>query len=114
VQWRDAAIRLRKLGETVSKTIECEPRRWKIVEHVREKFSCRDCEAITEPPAPSRPIPRGLAGPSLLAVSKFLLHLRLNRQSEAYARDTNSWRGRGRSLNRRVLRRRFRRALTWR
>ncbi len=72
------SIRLRKLGEVVSKTLECEPRRWKIVEHVREKFSCRDCEAITEPPAPSRPIPRGLAGPSLLAmvlVSKFLLHL---------------------------------------
>src|ERR1700757_605217 len=84
------SIRLRKLGEVVSKTIECEPRRWKIVEHVREKFSCRDCEAITEPPAPSRPISRGLAGPSLLAmvlVSKFLLHLPLNRQSEAYARE---------------------------
>src|SRR6201985_3880773 len=74
------SIRLRKLGEVVSKTLECEPRRWKIVEHVREKFTCRDCEAITEPPAPSRPIPRGLAGPSLLAmvlVSKFLLHLPL-------------------------------------
>ena len=84
------SIRLRKLGEVVSKTLECEPRRWKIVEHVREKFSCRDCEAITEPPAPSRPIPRGLAGPSLLAlvlVSKFLLHLPLNRQSEAYRRE---------------------------
>src|ERR1700676_2379616 len=35
-------LRLRKLGEVVSKTLECEPRRWKIVEHVREKFSCRD------------------------------------------------------------------------
>jgi transposase len=84
------SIRLRKLGEVVSKTLECEPRRWKIVEHVREKFTCRDCEAITEPPAPSRPIPRGLAGPSLLAmvlVSKFLLHVPLNRQSEAYRRE---------------------------
>jgi transposase len=84
------SIRLRKLGEVVSKTLECEPRSWKIVEHVREKFTCRDCEAITEPPAPSRPIPRGLAGPSLLAmvlVSKFLLHLPLNRQSEAYRRE---------------------------
>jgi transposase len=84
------SIRLRKLGEVVSKTVECEPRRWKIVEHVREKFSCRDCEAITEPPAPSRPIPRGFAGPSLLAmvlVSKYSLHLPLNRQSAAYARE---------------------------
>jgi transposase len=83
-------IRLRKLGEVVSKTVDCEPRRWKIIEHVREKFTCRDCEAITEPPAPSRPIPRGLAGPSLLAmvlVSKFLLHLPLNRQSDAYRRE---------------------------
>ena len=41
-------VRLRKLGEVVSKTLECEPRRWKIVERVREKFSCRDCEAISE------------------------------------------------------------------
>jgi transposase len=51
----------------VSKTLECEPRRWKIIEHVREKFSCWDCEAITEAPAPSHPIRRGFAGPSLLA-----------------------------------------------
>jgi transposase len=83
-------VRLRKLGEVVSKTLECEPRRWKIIEHVREKFSCRDCEAITEPPAPSHPIPRGFAGPSLLAmvlVAKFLLHQPLNRQSETYARE---------------------------
>ena len=82
--------RLRKLGEDVTKTLECEPRRWKIVEHVREKFTCRDCEAITEPPAPSHPIPRGFAGPSLLAmvlVAKFLLHQPLNRQSETFARE---------------------------
>jgi transposase len=83
-------LRLRKLGEVVSKTLECEPRRWKIIEHVREKFSCRDCEAITEPPAPSHPIPRGFAGPSLLAmvlVAKFLEHQPLNRQSAAFARE---------------------------
>ena len=82
--------RLRKLGEVVSKTLECEPRRWKVIEHVREKFSCRDCEAITEAPAPSHPIPRGFAGPSLLAmvlVNKFLLHQPLNRQSKTFARE---------------------------
>jgi len=83
-------LRLRKLGEVVSKTLECEPRRWKIIENVREKFACRDCEAITEPPAPSHPIPRGFAGPSLLAmilVGKFLDHQPLNRQSAAFARE---------------------------
>jgi len=82
--------RLHKLGEVVSKTLECEPRRWKIIEHVREKFSCRDCEAITEASAPSHPIPRGFAGPNLLAmvlVNKFLLHQLLNRQSKTYARE---------------------------
>ena len=82
--------RLRKLGEVVSKTLECEPRRWKVIERVREKFSCRDCEAISEPPAPSHPIPRGFAGPSLLAmilVGKFGDHLPLNRQSAAFSRE---------------------------
>src|ERR1700741_2760517 len=82
--------RLRKLGEVVSKTLECEPRRWKIIERVREKFACRDCEGVTEAPAPSHPIPRGFAGPSLLAmvlVNKFLLHQPLNRQSKTYARE---------------------------
>uniref|UniRef100_Q07JE6 Transposase IS66 n=1 Tax=Rhodopseudomonas palustris (strain BisA53) TaxID=316055 RepID=Q07JE6_RHOP5 len=84
------SARLHKLGEVVSKTLECEPRHWKIIEHVREKFSCRDCEAITEAPAPSHPIPRGFAGSSLLAmvlVNKFLLHQPLNRQSKTFARE---------------------------
>ena len=73
----------------VSKTLECEPRRWKIIERVREKFACRDCESVTEPPAPSHPIPRGFAGPSLLAmilVGKFADHQPLNRQSASFAR----------------------------
>ena len=46
--------------------------------------------AITEAPAPSHPIPRGFAGPSLLAmalVNKFLLHQPLNRQSKTFARE---------------------------
>jgi transposase len=87
---RCGGARLRKLGEAVSRTLECEPRRWKIIERVREKFACRDCEAVTEPPAPSHAIPRGFAGPSLLAmilVGKFGDHLPLNRQSDAFARE---------------------------
>ena len=87
---RCGGARLRKLGEVVSRTLECEPRRWKIVEHVREKMTCRDCEAVTETPAPSHPIPRGFAGPQLLAsvlVSKFMLHQPLNRQSDTFARE---------------------------
>jgi len=34
---------------------------------MREKFSCRSCESITQPPAPSHPIARGRAAPGLLA-----------------------------------------------
>jgi transposase len=61
-------LRLRKLGEDASKALECEPRRWKIIERAREKFARRDCDGVTEPPAPSHPIRRGFAGPSLLAM----------------------------------------------
>src|ERR1700738_5713631 len=77
-------------GEDVTETLELIPRQWKVIQHVREKFSCRACEAISQPPAPSHPIARGRAGPSLLAhilFSKYGLHLPLNRQSEVYARE---------------------------
>ncbi|MBI3678275.1 MAG: IS66 family transposase [Proteobacteria bacterium] len=79
---------LRKIGEDVTETLEVIPRRWKVIQHVREKFSCRACEKISQPPAPSHPISRGRAGPNLLAqvlFSKYALHLPLNRQSDAYA-----------------------------
>ena len=81
---------LRKIGEDVTETLELVPRQWKVIQHIREKFSCRTCEAITQPPAPSHPIARGRAGPKLLAhilFSKYGLHLPLNRQSAVYARE---------------------------
>src|SRR5271170_5384122 len=62
--------RLRKLGEDVTRTLETQPRRWKVIETVREKFTCRDCEKITQAPAPFHVIARGWAGPSLLAMSR--------------------------------------------
>jgi transposase len=86
--------RLVKLGETITETLEVIPRQWKVVQTVREKFSCRACETITQPPAvgslrdPTHPIARGRAGPELLAMileAKFGQHLPLNRQSESYA-----------------------------
>ena len=59
--------RIRKLGEIVTETLEHVPEQWKVLQHVREKFTCRACEKITETPAPSHPIARGRAGPQLLA-----------------------------------------------
>jgi transposase len=82
--------RLRKLGETVTETLESIPRRWKVIQHVREKFTCRDCEKISQAPAPFHVIARGWAGPSLLAMilfEKFGQHQPLNRQAERYARE---------------------------
>ncbi len=80
--------RLRKLGENVTRTLESIPRQWKVIETVREKFTCRDCEKVSQAPAPFRVIPRGWAGPSLLAMilyEKFGQHQPLNRQVERYA-----------------------------
>jgi transposase len=80
--------RLRKLGEDVTRTLETQPRRWKVIETVREKFSCRDCEKISQAPAPFHAVARGWAGPSLLAMimfEKFGQHQPLNRQAERYA-----------------------------
>src|SRR3979409_139125 len=80
--------RLRKLGEDVTRTLEVIPRQWKVIETVREKFTCRDCEKITQAPAPFHVIARGWAGPSLLAMimfEKFGQHQPLNRQAERYA-----------------------------
>src|SRR5882762_9431135 len=82
--------RLRKLGEDITETLEVIPRQWKVIQHVREKFSCGDCEKISPPPAPFHVIARGWAGPSLLAMilfEKFGQHQPLNRQAERYAKE---------------------------
>ena len=82
--------KLRKLGEDVTETLEYVPATWKVIQHVREKFTCRRCETVTQPPAPSHPINRGRAGPNLLAqllFAKYRAHLPLNRQSDIYAHE---------------------------
>jgi transposase len=84
------STRLRKLGEDTTETLESIPRQWKVIQHVREKFTCRDCEKISQAPAPFHVIARGWAGPSLLAMilfEKFGQHQPLNRQAERYAKE---------------------------
>jgi transposase len=63
--------RLSKLGEDVSETLEVIPRARNVVQAVRENFSCRDCETITQPPTPFHVVPRGWAAPSFLAMLLF-------------------------------------------
>ena len=82
--------RLSKLGEDVTETLEVIPRAWKVIQTVREKFSCRDCETIAQPPAPFHVVPRGWAGPSFLAMvlfEKYGQHQPLNRQAERFGRE---------------------------
>jgi transposase len=99
--------RLAKLGETITETLETIPRSWKVIQHVREKFTCRDCEKISQAPAPFHVVRRGWAklakvppasaggmpaegGPSFLAMlvfENFGQHQPLNRQAERYARE---------------------------
>lgn len=84
------SAKLSKLGEDITETLEVIPRQWKVIQTVREKFSCRECEKISQPPAPFHVTPRGFAGPNLLAMilfEKFAQHQPLNRQSERYARE---------------------------
>ena len=93
--------RIAKMGEDISETLEVVPRQWKVIQTVREKFPglrpftpqtvprtvcrfadrrspCRACEKISQPPAPFHPIPRGWAGPSLLAFAIGLEHMAHN------------------------------------
>jgi len=84
------SAKLSKLGEDITETLEVIPRQWKVIQTVRERFSCRECETITQPPAPFHVTPRGFAGPNLLAMilfEKFGQHQPLNRQSERYRRE---------------------------
>ena len=82
--------KLSKIGEDVTETLEVIPRRWKVIQTVREKFTCRHCERISQPPAPFHATPRGWAGPNLLATivfEKYGQHQPLNRQRDRYARE---------------------------
>lgn len=82
--------RLRKVGEDVTEVLEYIPGRFEVTRHVRPAYSCRTCEAMMQAPMPPLPIPRGQAGPGLLAhiaIGKYCDHVPLYRQAEIYARD---------------------------
>lgn len=59
--------RLAKIGDDVTMTLEEIPRGFKLIETVREKFTCRDYQKISQPLAPFHATSRGFIGPQLLA-----------------------------------------------
>ena len=79
-----------KLGEDVTEVLDYVPGHFQVIRHVRPKYACNACDAITQAPAPAMPTPRGRATPATLAhllVAKYCDHLPLYRQSEIYARE---------------------------
>ncbi|SNT76736.1 zinc-finger binding domain of transposase IS66 [Paracoccus seriniphilus] len=46
--------RIVKMGEDVTETLEVIPRQWKVIQTVREKFTCRACESEGESATGSR------------------------------------------------------------
>src|SRR5438034_1841521 len=85
----ECGTQMRKLGEDISEMLDFVPGYFKVLRHVRPKFSCGHCAAIIQLPAPSRPIDRGLPAPGLLAqviVSKYGDHCPLYRQQGIYRR----------------------------
>jgi transposase len=86
----DCGRGMRKLGEDITEVLDYVPGHFQVIRHVRPKYACDACDAITQAPAPAMPTPRGRATPGLLShllVGKFCDHLPLYRQSEIYARE---------------------------
>ena len=81
---------LQKIGQDVSEVLDYEPGSFKVIRHIRPKFACSQCLAVTQALAPSRPMDRCMAGAGLIArvmVSKYADHCPLYRQSQIYARE---------------------------
>jgi transposase len=86
----DCGKGMAKLGEDITEVLDYVPGHFQVIRHVRPKYACTACDAISQAPAPAMPTPRGLATPATLAhvlVSKYCDHLPLYRQSEIYARE---------------------------
>ncbi|HLX29087.1 MAG TPA: IS66 family transposase [Casimicrobiaceae bacterium] len=85
----DCGTVMRKLGEDISEMLDFVPGYFKVLRHIRPKFSCAHCSRIIQLPAPARPIERGLPAPGLLAqviVAKYGDHCPLYRQHAIYRR----------------------------
>ena len=86
----DCGRGMARLGEDVTEVLDYVPGHFQVIRHIRPKYACTACDAITQAPAPAMPTPRGRATPGTLAhllVAKYCDHLPLYRQSEIYARE---------------------------
>jgi transposase len=73
------------IDQEKSEQLEIIPVQYCLIEHIRLKYACRSCESIVMAPKPAAPLPKAIAGASLLAdviLNKYQYHLPLYRQSK--------------------------------
>jgi transposase len=79
-----------RIGEDLSRELEFTPAKLEVNVHVLPKYACPKChDGVASPPVPPKPIPRGIAGPGLVAyvlVGKFADHLPLYRLEDILTR----------------------------
>lgn len=80
---------LQRIGEDVSEKLDYTPGVFTIEQHVRGKWTCRQCETLIQAPVPAQVIDKGIPTAGLLAhvmVAKFADHLPLYRQEKIFGR----------------------------
>jgi len=79
---------LKVFGEESKEELVFQPITLKVVEHIRLKYMCRDCQTVKMPPAIELPIPKSKASASLLTeviLNKYRYHLPFYRQHKIFA-----------------------------
>jgi transposase len=76
---------MHKIGQEKSEQLEIIPVQYCLIEHIRLKYGCRPCDSIVMAPKLAAPLPKAIAGASLLTdviLNKYQYHLPLYRQSK--------------------------------
>ena len=76
---------LHVVGQEKSEQLEIIPVQYCVIENIRLKYGCRACDTIVMAPKPLAPLPKAIAGSSLLTdvvLNKYQYHLPLYRQSK--------------------------------
>jgi transposase len=80
---------LKRIGEDVSEKLDYVPGEFTVERHIRGKWTCEQCETLTQAPVPPQVINKGIPTAGLLAqvlVAKYSDHLPLYRQERIFGR----------------------------
>jgi transposase len=80
---------MHRMGQVITEQLECDPAKLYVIEHIRYKYSCKQCKQnIVTADLPRQPIDKGLPGSGLLTgvvLNKYQYHLPLHRQEQRFA-----------------------------